>query len=114
MGFLRNIRSLFGGGNTAQDAGMYLYVKVYKVPNRPSPEDEIVQLRLNPYSDLSEDDEGNLFTKKTVVGTRSFRRAEITVFFDNKRHIRDSEVSGGEVATEEDFKRYQASQTMPS
>ncbi len=114
MGFLRNIRSLFGGGNTTQDAGMYLYVKVHKVPNRPSPEDEIVQLRLNPYSDLSEDDEGNLFTKKTVVGTHSFRRAEITVFFDNKRHIRDSEVSGGEVATEEEFKRYQASRTASS
>ncbi|MBI5929143.1 MAG: hypothetical protein HY862_07540 [Chloroflexi bacterium] len=107
MGFLRNIQSLFRGGAKGQDGGVYLYVKVHKVPNRPSPEDEIVQLRLNPYSDVSEDDDGNFFAKKTVVGPRSFRRAEITVFFDNKRNIRGHEVSGGEVTTEEDFNRYQ-------
>lgn len=114
MGFLRNIQSLFGGKAKTQDGGLYLYVRVHKFPNRPSSEDEIVQLRLNPYSDVSEDDEGNHFVKKTVVGARSFRRAEITVFFDNKRQIRDCEVSGGEVATAEEFKQYQASQTTSS
>lgn len=111
MGFLRTIRSMLGGKTKSDDGGVYLYVKVHKVPNRPSAEDEVIQLRLNPYSDLSEDDEGNLFTKKTVVGSRTFRRAEITVFFDEKRHIRDYEVSGGEIATEDDYRHYQSSQS---
>jgi hypothetical protein len=114
MGFLRNIRGLLGGAQKKQDAGLYLYVKLYKVPSKPSADDEVVQLRIHTYSEVSEDDDGQHFIKKTVVGSRTFRRAEITLFFDEKRNVRDHEITGGELTTEDEFRRYENSFSKPS
>jgi hypothetical protein len=114
MGFLRNIRALLGGAQKSQTGGLYLYVKLYKVPGKPSADDEVVQLRIHPYSEVSEDDDGHHFLKKMVVGSRTFRRAEITLFFDEKRNVRDHEITGGELTTEDEFRRYENSYAKPS
>jgi hypothetical protein len=105
MGFLKR---LFGGGQPRRtpDEGLYFYVRLYNVPGKPREDDEIVEIRINKMNDISRDDEGNLFVRKDVAGKRKFRRGELLLYFDEKRNVRDHEVSGGELVSPEAYEEY--------
>jgi len=106
MGFLKSIgRMLFGGSQSKQD-GLYFYVRLYKLPNRQSPDDEMVEIRLHPYNDLSLNDDDHYFVRKVAVGPKSFRRAEISLTFDKNRTLIEAHVDGGELVEQEDYLKY--------
>lgn len=106
MAFLKR---LFSGNRStprSRDGGLYFHVRLYNIPGRESPDDEIVQIRINPSNDVSLDDDGNYFVRKDVVGTRKFRRGELLVFFDITRQIKDVEVTGGVLVATDDYEEY--------
>jgi hypothetical protein len=102
VGFLKN---LFGGGDQKEhtDSGVYVYVRLDR-------SGEVVQLRLNPEHEFVPDDQGGYTTHKTIVGPRSFARAEAVLRFDEGRHLLGAEVDGGELADES---AWQAQQSTP-
>ncbi len=110
MGFWSNLaKSIFGSassGGLGPDGGMYFYVRLYQVPGKQSPQDEIVELRVHPHNDLSLGDDGNYFVRKTVVGNKHFRRAELVIYFDKRRGVRDHEISGGKLVTAREYDAY--------
>lgn len=106
MGIWKQLRNLLGG--EAKDDGIYLYVRLYKVPGRPSPDDEIVQIRLNPRNDISTNDDGERYVRKIAVGSKTFRRAEIVVYFDTNHRPQRSEIDNGELVGKKDYDAYLA------
>lgn len=91
--FLKNI---FGGGGDQRrgDDGVYVYVRLDR-------SDEVVQLRLNPQHEFIPDyDQGGYTTHKSVVGPRSFARAEAVFHFDEQRQLTGADIEGGQLADE--------------
>ena len=101
-------KSIFGSNSMGggRDGGLYYYVRVYHVPGRTSPQDEIVEIRIHSHNELSLQEDGNYFVRKTVVGNKNFRRAELTLTFSARRKVIDHEVSGGEMVTAEEYDAY--------
>jgi hypothetical protein len=95
MSFLKR---LFGsrGGSGSRDQGIYVYIKIRR-------SGEVVRLRINKLNDLSRNDDGQLFVRKLVMGTRSFERVEAMLYFDDSYHLKDAELVGGELAAEADY-----------
>ena len=109
MSFWNNLaKSLFGRSSMGggPDGGLYFYVRLHYIPERSSPQDEIVELRIHPHNELSLGDDGNYFVRKTVVGNKYFRRAELTIHFDKRRNTLDHEISGGELVTAAEYDTY--------
>lgn len=106
MGFLRR---LFGGAKQETDPGLYYYIRLHNLPNKPSTDDEVVEVRITPNNDLSQDDDGKWFVRKTVVGKRKFKRGELVLHFDTRRQLQDYEITGGELVNAEDYEAYLAS-----
>lgn len=103
MGFLKK---LFGGGDSTRGDrdGAYFYVKA----NRTG---EVIQVRLNINNDLSAVDDGKgYFTRKMIVGQRSFERIEAEFHFDKSRRFVSAEVSGGELVDRAEYDTYLAEQ----
>jgi hypothetical protein len=103
MGFWKKLKqSLAGGGvGSKGDPGLYFYVKLER-------SGEIVELRLIPGQELVPDyNTGTYFTRKAIIGPRSFERAEATFHFDNQRRFDRAEISGGELTDEEAYRRQQ-------
>ncbi|GAB4476392.1 MAG: hypothetical protein Kow00124_18410 [Anaerolineae bacterium] len=101
MGFFKR---LFGGGEPKPkpDEGLYLYIRLDR-------RGEVVRLRLNPSSDMNRDYEtGDLLTHKTIVGPRTFERAEADLRFDSSHRLIEWEISGGELVGEEEWQAQQA------
>lgn len=101
MGFLK--RLFGGGGGEPQDKdGMYFYVQ-------SDMSDEVIQLRLHRFNDLSlTEDERGYFTRKMVVGQRSFDRIEVELSFDKNRRMVSGDVSGGKLVDRAVYEAYLA------
>ncbi|NJL93149.1 MAG: hypothetical protein HC915_05195 [Anaerolineae bacterium] len=107
MSFLKKLsQTLFGGSagqpSGADSDGIYLYVRVKRTG-------EVVQVRLHRGNDLARDDDGQLFVRKVIMGTRSFERVEGTFFFNDRFQLINADLSGGELASEADYRAQQAS-----
>jgi hypothetical protein len=103
MGFLAR---LFGGSKKSQDNGLYFYIRLYHVPNKPTPQDEFVKVRVDMVHDLSLADEGDgYFIHKEVLGPKNFRRATLSLHFDNQRRLQNQEIVGGELMTKAEFEQ---------
>ncbi len=94
------LRKLFGGGGAPGDGnGMYFYIR-----SRRS--GEIIQLRLD-LNQLSPEYENervsSFYTRKTVVGQRSFERLEAEFSFDSNKRLVNKSVTGGEFVTRDDW-----------
>lgn len=93
------LKRLFGGGARVDTSGMYFYI-------RSKRSGEIVQLRLD-LNQLSPDYDGQrvagYFTRKTVVGNRSFERMEAEFTFDANKKLVEKTVTGGEFVLREDW-----------
>lgn len=104
---LDRLQRIFGGGGQKPDKNtQYFYVRVYKAPNRPSDTDEIVEIRVDLVNDLSLDDDGGYFSRKAVVGSRTFKKAELRLYYAADRSLRDMEVENGELVERADYDRY--------
>ncbi len=96
MGFLDGLKSLFGGGATA-DGGHYIYVSCGR-------SGEAISTRVNLRNDLSEREEGGYVVRKTLVGGgHCFERVSVTLVFDSSRRVVDREISGGEFITAQEY-----------
>jgi hypothetical protein len=98
------LKKLLGGGAGGGDQdGRYYYVRAKRTG-------EVIQIRLHRYNDLSMSDGGGYFTRKLVVGQRSFDRIEAEFYFDKNRNFVSAEVTGGELVDRADYERYLAEQ----
>lgn len=93
MGFLKKIADALTGGSGSSDKGIYAYIKIKR-------SGEIVRLRLNPGNEISRNDEGQLFTRKLVMGLKSFDKVETILYFDDRYNITSADISGGELSNE--------------
>ena len=91
------LKSLFGGGKAGDDKRAY-YVYV-----RPKRCDQIVEVRIDLYNDLSRNEEGGYWIRKVAQAIRCPFPAEIVLHFDNKKKMIDSEVTNGELVEKEEF-----------
>jgi len=101
------LKKLFGFGNkTPRDRGIYIYIRI-------AASGEIVQLRLTPGYDMSKGDDGQMFSRKLVMGrrSRSFEKAEALLYFDKNYNLMDSEITGGEVVSKEEYDAQEATLT---
>lgn len=109
MGFLKR---LFGGGGNQGSKddpdGLYYYF-------RSDRSGEVVQVRLHRFNDLSLMDDGKTyFSRKMVVGSKSYERMEAEFMFDGSRRLISCEVTGGELVEREDYDAYHAAQNSAS
>lgn len=103
---LKGLQRFLGGNNRNSEKADFYYVQIYKAPNRPSENDEIVELRVDLANDLSLDDDGGYFSRKVVVGPKTFKQAELLLYYDMGRMLRNTEVVNGEVVTRADYEAY--------
>lgn len=82
MGFLSR---LFGRPNAASDSGLYYHVRCDACG-------EVIRGRVNPATELSQDEEGTYFVRKVLVGRQCFRPVEL--------HLRYADVRGKELSRE--------------
>ena len=106
MGFFDKLKEVFtgGGGGRSADSGIYLHIKLDRTG-------EIVRLRLDPQYELVPDydqEGGSYRTHKSVVGPRTFDRAEAVFFFDASRRLVNSEIEGGVLVEQEAFDAQEA------
>jgi hypothetical protein len=96
------LKKLFGGGpgGSGDDRGLYFYV-------RPKRCGEIVRVRIDPFSDMSQDDSGGYFVRKIAQATRCPFPAELTLFFDKSRRLTGQDITDGEFVSEADFEAWQ-------
>ena len=93
------LKNLFGGGagNRGDKRGFYVYV-------RPKRCDEIVEIRVDLYNDLSqEDDSSGFFVRKLASATRCPFQAEVTLFFDKNRRNTTSDIENGEFVSAQEY-----------
>lgn len=101
MNFLKN---LFGGGSSGDERGFYVYV-------RPKRCEEIVEVRIDLYNDLSMAETGDGYiVRKMVRAIRCPFPAEITLYFDKNRNVTSSEASDGEFVSGEEYAAWRAEQ----
>jgi len=96
------LKNLFGGGGNKKqdDRGYYVYIK-------PKACQEIVQVRIDLYNDLSREDQGDgYFVRKAASATRCPFNAEITLSFSKDRRLLDRQVENGEFVEESDWQAY--------
>lgn len=90
VNFLKN---LFSGNGARQDTddGLYVYV-------RPTGCEEVIQVRLNPRNDLSQQEGGGYFVRKMARGNhRCFNPVDMTLYFSDDRKLVNHEISGGDL-----------------
>ena len=109
MGFLKK---LFGGGGGNKSSsgdkwGMYFYV-------RPKHCQEIVKVRINTMNDLSlTDDEKGYFVRKVAHATRCPFAAELNLYLDKGKRVTRSEVTDGELVSEDEYEAWLAEKESP-
>lgn len=102
MNFLKRLFSPGGGGEGNPATIFYV---------RPKRCQEIVQVRVDLYNDLSQSDpdqKGKYFTRKGARGMRCPFPAEITLYFDANRRLIETEVTDGEIVSADDYEEWLA------
>ncbi len=107
MGLFKKLQEMFGGRAEA-DTGLYYYIKLKRGG-------EIVRIRLEPRYELvpNYDTEGYT-TRKTIVGPKTFQRAEAVFHFTASRMLDKVDVDGGEMADESEWLAQQQNQEAES
>lgn len=99
MDFLRRFfKGLVGGGTPAERYQPY-YVRPKRCP-------EVVVVRVDLFNDLSSDDDGGFFVRKTARGERCPFAAELSITFDKSRRTLEVMVENGEQVTEADYQAW--------
>ncbi len=98
------LKNLFGGVGQGSDdkRGFYVYV-------RPKRCDEIIEVRVDLFNDLSQEDDGSgYFVRKLASAVRCPFQAEITLYFDKNRRHTISDIEHGEFVSAEEFNEWRA------
>lgn len=92
------LKKLFGGvGGQSGDRGIYFYVQ-------PKACKEIVKVRVDPMNEVSVNDmEDGYYVRKLASGHRCPFQAELEVYFDKNRNIRDTQITNGTLVSEADY-----------
>lgn len=110
MNFLKSLfgaggqRSSKGRGNAEDGRALLLYV-------RPKRCDEIVQVRIDLWNDLSERDEGGYFARKLARGRRCPFESELHLTFNARRELVEQGLQNGEWMDEAAYRAWQAAQS---
>ncbi|MEL6407720.1 MAG: hypothetical protein AAFR81_25330 [Chloroflexota bacterium] len=99
MNFLKN---LFGGsGSSSGDKNThYVYVQ-------PKMCQEIIKVRIDTARELSRtDDYSGYWVRKMVSATRCPFQAEVTLYFDEKRHLQSEDITNGSFKTQAEYEMY--------
>jgi hypothetical protein len=102
------LKKLFAGGGGSSGGNFFT---VYVRPKRC---DEIVIVRIHLYNELSQTDSGGYFTRKLARGSRCPFAAELSLHFDGKRRLVESQVENGELVSAEDYETWLAEKTAQS
>lgn len=105
MNFLKN---LFGGGGSRPETdgrGQLFYVKPHRC-------DDVLRVRVDMANDLSLTDDGSGYWVRKMASSGNYKctQVELTLYFDNNRRLRESEVQGGQLVTRDDYDQWQAAQ----
>lgn len=101
MDFFKRLREK-GTASSEQDASAYLiYVKCNNCG-------EMIRTRVDIRNDLSlvygNEGETSYFCRKYLMGSkRCFQQIEVTLTFDEGRHLIDRQISGGEFKSKEEY-----------
>lgn len=99
MGFLRR---MFRFNEQKEDDGVYLFFRL-------DGSGEIVRVRLNANADMVRDYNSNeRFVRKTIIGPRTFRRAEAELTFDERMDLIEWQIEGAELVSEGEYLAQQA------
>ena len=110
MNLLRKLSSILkpSPGGTHGDVGLYYYVRCQRCG-------EVIRVRINPMNDLSHsDDDKTRFARKTIVGQQCYNRIEAEFRYDANRKLLGTEITGGELVSESDYKAYTESHPKES
>lgn len=101
---LSQLRSVLGGAakTPREEQG---FVSVYVRCARCG---SIVRVRVRTSSDVSRDDDGGLFVRKTATDVRCYSRMEIDLKFDDAYRVIERSVLGGEWSTREQWMAQQS------
>lgn len=93
MSFLDSIKSIFGLGQSSDQAGHWIYVRCHRCG-------EAIKTRVDLKSALNPHDDGGYLMRKTLVGNQlCFQRIEVTLIFDKNRNLIDHEIQHGRLIT---------------
>src|SRR5215470_16298474 len=95
-------KRIFGTGGGQPPRGQYYYVK-------PTGCTEIVRVRVDAMNELSlNDDSSGYFVRKNARGTsyKCTRSAELLLTYDSQKRLQNTEVTGGALVTEADYKAW--------
>lgn len=106
MGFFDSLRKMFGGSAPAQPQGdpnaIWLYVRCKRCGTP-------FRVRVDRRNDLSrEEGPGTFLLRKQAMDNKCFQLIEAELWFDESYAVVSSEIKGGTLLTEEEYKAAQS------
>jgi hypothetical protein len=102
MSFFKKIASLFPSPTLGDERGYWIYARCNRCK-------EVLKARIDLYNDLSidyDDPKNGYYSRKVLMGTaRCFQQIEVSLHFDEKRKLNDSQVVGGQLISKEEFEK---------
>ena len=102
MSFLKKLTSLFPSPALGDERSYWIYARCNRC-------NEVLKARIDLYNDLSldyDDSKNGFYCRKVIMGTsRCFQQIEVSLHFDQKRKLNDSQVVGGQLISKEEFEK---------
>jgi len=102
MSFLKKLASLFPSPTLGDERSYWIYARCNRCK-------EVLKARIDLYNDLSIDYDAPqtaYYCRKVLMGTsRCFQQIEVSLKFDEKRRVIDSQVTGGQLITKEEYEQ---------
>ena len=102
MSFLKKITSKFSSPVLGDERSYWIYARCQRCK-------EVIRARVDLYNDLSMDYDAehmNYYCRKVLIGTsRCFQQIDVSLNFDEKRRLTDSQVTGGKLVSREEYEQ---------
>ena len=102
MSFFKKISSMFSSPARSDQRAYWIYARCNRCK-------EVVRGRVDLYNDLSIDydaDQPSYYCRKVLMGTsRCFQQIEVSLKFDQNRRLTDSQITGGQLITQEEYEQ---------
>jgi hypothetical protein len=102
MSFFKKLVSLFPSPVLGDERAYWIYARCNRCK-------EVLKARVDLYNDLSTDyDDPHLgfYCRKVLMGTsRCFQQIEVNLQFNEKRRLIDSQATGGQLISKEEFEQ---------
>lgn len=100
------LQKLFGRRSNGDPNGIAVYVRCAKCG-------EIVHVRVNKSSDISRNDDDELFVRKVAMDGKCHSRIEIELHFDSAYRIAKRSIQGGDFVTYEQWAAHRRRVVQP-